>query len=149
MDRWTVAVIKKELPVLEHRSCSCVPLISHPYNDSSACLLRHCDPFDLLLRTRQEIQQPVYHTSCFMCAHPMIPTNTISKNTLHILNQFYNYYKDYYKDYYILYYIFSILELSNTWLTWIQLLEVAINPELRIEKSVVNCKLEFQTTAQF
>src|ERR1035437_586787 len=48
MDRWTVAVTKKELPVLEHRSRGCVPLISHPYDDSSAYLLRHCDPYDLL-----------------------------------------------------------------------------------------------------
>jgi hypothetical protein len=38
---------KKELLVLEHRSRGHVPLISHPYDDSSACLLRHCDPYDL------------------------------------------------------------------------------------------------------
>ena len=30
---------KKELPVLEHRSRGHVPLISHPYDDSSAAYL--------------------------------------------------------------------------------------------------------------
>jgi hypothetical protein len=33
--------------MLEHRSRGHVPLISHPYDDLLACLLRHCDPYDL------------------------------------------------------------------------------------------------------
>ena len=46
-DSLAVLRTKKELPVLEYRSRGRVPLISHPYDDSSACLLRHRDPYDL------------------------------------------------------------------------------------------------------
>jgi hypothetical protein len=66
LDSLAVLRTKKELPVLEHRSRGCVPLISHPYDDSLACLLRHCDPYDLQEQssiTRQlhmHIGEPTY-----------------------------------------------------------------------------------------
>ena len=56
--------------LLEHRSRGRVPLISHPYDDSSACLFRHCDPYDLLLSTPIEqrrnpmINRPYKCTKC-------------------------------------------------------------------------------------
>ena len=69
--------------------------------------------FSTFIPTRQGTRQVCQEPSHLQVIY--IPfSNTISKNTLHIFNQFYNYYKDYYKDYYVLYYIFSILELSNT-----------------------------------
>jgi hypothetical protein len=39
LDSLVVLRTKKELPVLEHRSHGHVPLISHPYDDSSAAYL--------------------------------------------------------------------------------------------------------------
>ena len=52
----------------EHRSHGCVPLISHPYDDSSACLLRHCDPYDLLLLNLSHM------TTCRRCRQHLVLT---------------------------------------------------------------------------
>ena len=60
---------KKELLVLEHRLCGCVPLISHPY----VVLLRHCDPYDLLLSTPIKQQRNLMINKLYKCTK-VIPT---------------------------------------------------------------------------
>jgi hypothetical protein len=64
--------------VLEHRSRGRVPLISHPYDDSSACLLRHCDPYDLPKNTINHLTIQRLTTLRMYMQTPVIPTGSES-----------------------------------------------------------------------